>query len=265
MTSALARRRIVVTRFEPDNGPLATALRRTGAEPLVVPLIGINPVAVSGDDVVLKPLRDFDWIAFTSANGAKMFWARLDANQRSAFRAHRGIAAVGPATARAVAAAGATSSLTAPQFVAESLADAIGEVRGKSVLWPRAAGARSVLADTLRDRGAEVVEQILYDTVALTIPQQTRERILDSDAITFTSPSAVRAFAGSFAGAFPGDVTPKIVCIGPVTATAARDAGLDVAAIARVFNFDGMVSALQDVFASLPATHIRSPAARGNR
>lgn len=259
MTSALARRSIVVTRFEPDDGPLATAIRRTGAQPLVIPLIGINPVSASSGDEVLKPLRDFDWIAFTSANGVRMFCARLDADQRAAFRTHRGIAAVGPATARAVAATGATSSLTAPEFVAESLADAIGDVCGKSVLWPRAAGARSVLADTLRERGAQVVEQILYDTVALPIPQATRERILDSDAITFTSPSAVRAFAGSFAG----NVKPKIVCIGPVTATAARDAGLDVAAVAGIYNFDGIVSALEDVFASSPITHIGSSTTQG--
>ncbi|MEO7218552.1 MAG: uroporphyrinogen-III synthase, partial [Gemmatimonadaceae bacterium] len=169
MSSSLAHRRIVVTRSEPDNGPLATAIRHTGAEALVVPLVGINPVAASDRDAMLKSLGDFDWIAFTSANGARMFCARLDVDQRTAFRVHRGIAAVGPATARAVAEAGATSSLTAPVFVAESLADAIGEVRGKSILWPRAAGARPVLADMLRERGAEVVEQILYDTVAVAI------------------------------------------------------------------------------------------------
>ena len=245
MTSSLAGRRVVVTRFELDGGPLATALRIAGAEPLVVPLIGIDPVA---DDSTAAPihLRDFDWIAFTSANGVRMFWARLNLAERTVFKAHRTIAAVGPATARAVAGFGATSAVTAPEFVAESLADALGEVAGKRILWPRAAGARSVLSDTLRARGADVVERILYDTVALSVPDETRDMVLDADAITFTSPSAVRAFVACFGV----DVVPRIVCIGPVTAAAAEEAGLRVCGVAGVFTLDGVVSTLSNVFAA---------------
>lgn len=244
MNHPLAGRRVVVTRFEPDNGPLATALRRAHAEPLVVPLIGIDPLA--GDNATALPsLRGFDWIAFTSANGVRMFWTRLNGAEQADFRAHRGIAAVGPATARAVAAVGAISALIAPEFVAESLSDALGDVSGKRILWPRAAGARHVLSDTLRKRGAEVVERILYDTVALTVPEETKELILAADAITFTSPSAVHAFVACFGT----DVKPHIACIGPVTAAAARDAGLNVTGVAAIFNLDGMVNALSDVFA----------------
>ena len=173
MTPTPPGRRVVVTRFETDDGPLATALRAAGAEPVVVPLIGIES-ADAGAHTALGPLSDFDWIAFTSANGVRIFWARLERADRTAFRAHRGIAAVGPATARAVANLGATAAITAPEFVAESLADALGDVTERRILWPRAAGARSVLSDTLRSRGAAVVEQILYDTVALSVSDQTR-------------------------------------------------------------------------------------------
>ena len=243
MIQPLANRRVVVTRFEMDDGPLATALRRAGAEPILAPLIGIDPLT-EVDDVAQRPLGTFDWIAFTSANGVRMFWARLDTPERAAFRAHRGIAAVGPATARSVAAVGATSALTAPEFVAESLAGALGDVNGKSILWPRAAGARCVLSSMLRERGAEVVERILYDTVALTVHEDMREMILDADAITFTSPSAVRAFVGCFGT----DVKPQIVCIGPVTAAAASEAGLDVTGVAGIYTLDGVVKVLAEVF-----------------
>ena len=260
MALPLAGRRVVVTRFELENGPLATALRRAGAEPLVVPLIGIDPVIDTNPDTV-RPIREFDWLAFTSANGVRMFCARLDTSERAAFRAHRAIAAVGPATARAVAAAGATSAVVAPEFVAESLADALGDVRDKRILWPRAAGARSVLADTLRQRGAEVVEQILYDTVALTVPEDTRSLVLKADAITFTSPSAVRAFVACFGT----ERTPKTACIGPVTAAAARDAGLCVNAIGALFTLEGLVRSLCDLFAPAPGTTLpEAPAKRYN-
>jgi len=243
VTTPLSGRRVVVTRFEMEDGPLASALRRAGAQPLVVPLIGIDPVH-QDDSAAAISLEEFDWIAFTSANGVRMFWARLDTANQAAFRSHRSIAAVGPATARAVAALGATSAVTAPEFVAESLADALGDVEGMKILWPRAAGARSVLSDTLRTRGAEVVEQILYDTVARTVQDETRSMILEADAITFTSPSAVNAFVACFGTS----VTPKIVCIGPVTEHAAAEAGLPVAAVARVFTLDGVVGALSDMF-----------------
>lgn len=250
MTTPLAGRRVVVTRFEMENGPLATALKRAGAEPLVVPLIGIDPVQ-SDTAIASRPLADFDWIAFTSANGVRMFWARLDDSERTAFRNHRAIAAVGPATARAVATVGATSALTAPEFVAESLADALGDVKDMSILWPRAAGARSVLSDTLRARGAEVVEQILYDTVARSVPDEIRSHILEADAITFTSPSAVRAFVACFGTT----VAPRIVCIGPVTAAAAQDEGLPVSVVAGVFTLDGMVGALSNMFRTGAGEH----------
>lgn len=258
MTGSLAGRRVVVTRFEIEGGPLATALRRAGAQPLVIPLIGINPVE-SDASLDARPLTDFDWIAFTSANGVRMFWARLDPSQRAAFGNHRGIAAVGPATARAVAAFGATSALTAPQFVAEALADALGDVRDKTILWPRAAGARPVLSDTLRARGAEVVEQILYDTVARSVPEDTRSLILEADAITFTSPSAVHAFVTCFGS----EVKPRIVCIGPVTARAATDAGLPVSAVAAMFTLDGLVGAVAHTFAD--ASLVAAPALQATR
>jgi uroporphyrinogen-III synthase len=243
MTHPLAGKRIVVTRFEIERGPLTTALLREGAEPIVTPLIGINPV-VDDDATAKRPLREFDWIAFTSANGVRMFWARLNASERLTFITHRGIAAVGPATAQAVAALGATSAITAPEFVAESLADALGDVRDRFILWPRAAGARSMLSERLRERGAEVVESVLYDTVQLPVAEEVRQSVLNADAITFTSPSAVRAFVSSFGI----DVRPQIVCIGPVTEAAARDAGLRVNAVAAIFTMEGMVAALSDLF-----------------
>lgn len=259
MTQPLSGRRVVVTRFETDDGPLATALRAAGAEPVVVPLIGIES-ADPGAHTALDPLATFDWIAFTSANGVRIFWARLERADRTTFRSHRGIAAVGPATARAVANLGATAALTAPEFVAESLADALGDVTEKRILWPRAAGARSVLSDTLRSRGAAVVEQVLYDTVALSVSDQARALVHNADAVTFTSPSAVRAFVACFGTA----ITPSIVCIGPVTADAAQDAGLIVAAVATSYTLDGVVRAATTILAESRAPSGRMPATIGN-
>jgi uroporphyrinogen III methyltransferase/synthase len=64
------------------------------------------------------------------------------------------------------------------------------------------------------------------------------------DAITFTSASTVRGFLQAL-----GDIglvgNPKVVCIGPVTAKAAREHGLTVHAVANPHTTDGLVEALE--------------------
>lgn len=242
MRHSLKGRRVVVTRAEDEGGPLSNALRRAGAEPIVAPLIAIDPVRQPDDEAPIS-VTAFDWLIFTSANGVRMFVAQLDADERSSFRGHRRIASVGPATARAVAESGANSALIAPEFIAESLANALGDVGDKRILWPRAAAARDVLASMLRSRGAEVVERVLYDTVPLPVDDAARSDILGADAVTFTSPSSVRAFVALFGTA----VDPRVACIGPVTALAAREAGLPVHAVAAVYTMDGLVAALADL------------------
>ncbi len=258
MTAPLAGKRVVVTRSEKDDGPLATALRRAGAEPLVVPLIGIAPVAADSTQPAVV-IADFDWIVFTSANGVRMFAAQLDSDARNALRSHRRIASVGPATARAVAESGGNSALIAPEFIAESLANALGDVSGHRILWPRAAGARSVLSDTLRARGAEIVERILYDTIPLPVSGSMRLAVTAADAVTFTSPSAVRAFVTEFGT----ETTARIVCIGPVTALAAREAGLAVHGVAPMFTLEGLVAALTELPAAPVDTRVLSLTSRG--
>ena len=256
MRNSLKGLRVVVTRAEEEGGPLSNALRRAGAEPIVAPLIAIDPIRQRDDEVPIN-VATFDWLIFTSANGVRMFVARLDADERSSFRNHRRIASVGPATARAVAESGGNSALIAPEFVAESLANALGEVAGKRLLWPRAAAARDVLTTMLRGRGAEVVERVLYDTIPLPVDDAARSDILHADAVTFTSPSSVRAFVALFGTA----VQPRVACIGPVTALAAREAGLEVHAVAAVYTMDGLVAALAD----LPPVTCTAKALRFNR
>jgi uroporphyrinogen-III synthase len=67
------------------------------------------------------------------------------------------------------------------------------------------------------------------------------------DAITFTSASTVRGFLRAL-GATPIAGKPKVVCIGPVTARQARDAGMTVHAVADPHTTDGLVAALERAF-----------------
>ena len=62
-----------------------------------------------------------------------------------------------------------------------------------------------------------------------------------ADVITFTSPSTVRAYLDA-AGERP--VPPVVACIGPVTAEAARRAGLEVTVVAPEHGAEGLVRAV---------------------
>jgi len=240
---------VAVTRAAAQAGDLARLLAGHGASVLEVPLIRVEPPI---DDAPLRAaireLAAFDWVVFTSANGVEGFWAALqrEAFDASALGATR-TACIGPGTAAALARRGIRPDLVPGSYVAEALLDALGrtgDLAGKRILLPRAATGRPVLPDGLRARGAEVVEVETHRTV----PDAARAAELRSwiaadalDAVTFTSPSTVESFVDSI-----GTATGRalVAVIGPVTAAAARAAGLPVHVEATDHTAEGLVGAL---------------------
>jgi uroporphyrinogen III methyltransferase/synthase len=128
--------------------------------------------------------------------------------------------------------------------VAEALVEALAEVpvEGKPVLVARAAEARDVLPDALRERGAEVDVVPLYETVVEQPSPEAIEAARSADLITFTSSSTVRNLVGVLGDRLPRSA--KVVSIGPVTSAAAREAGLEVHAEAERHDIDGLVEAV---------------------
>lgn len=238
---ALAGKRIVVTRPEARGGRLAAAIVRAGAEAVHLPLLAIERLGFDapGAEVIAR----YDRIIFTSANAVGCFVEGLDSAARSAFMAHRGIATVGPATADAVTAAGASVGVVPREHVAECLAAALGGIRGSTLLWPRAESVRGTFAGLVRAAGAELAELPVYRTRSL-VPVDAADRVRGADAVAFTSPSGVRAWRSL------GLPQMRVVCIGPVTATAAAEAGIAVDAIASPYTIGGMVAALRRALAS---------------
>jgi len=110
------------------------------------------------------------------------------------------------------------------------------------VLVARAAGARDVLPDALRERGAEVDVVPLYETVREPPAEAEVERAQDADYVTFTSSSTVTNLLGALGDRFPRDA--RVVSIGPVTSETARAAGLSVEVEAERHDVDGLLAAL---------------------
>jgi len=242
---------VVVTRARDQAGALATLLSAEGARVVVAPTIRIDEPSDGGAalDAAMAGLRDreghdgsppFDWVVLTSANGAGRFCARLrDGRDLAGVR----LAAIGPGTASVLAAHHLVADLVPERFVAESLLDAFEDPPsgGGRVLIPRAEVAREVLPAGLAARGWQVEVVPAYRTVPAEPASAERAEVAGADAVVFTSASTVTNFVDSLGvGACP----PIVAAIGPVTAAAARSAGLTVHVEAAEHTLGGVVDAL---------------------
>lgn len=253
--------RVIVTRPAAQAAELMDKLRAVGAVPVATPAIEILPAA---DETPLhqavQRLASYAWMVFTSANAVTHTAQALAALRCTVPQGLR-IAAVGSGTANACATHGFAVHFSPSTALGETLGRELPDVAGARVLWPRGSLAPDTLADMLRERGATVDAPIAYRTVTnldlLGVVDAMRDRRVD--AVTFTSPSTVRHFVDGLAAAgvrmhrLPEHERPRIVCIGPVSAAAARECGLTVDAIADPHDDSGLVAALVRIFAERPA------------
>ena len=254
-------RRIVVTRARAQVSGLAATLRGLGAEVVELPAIRIEP-RIESDEVkaAVERIGEYALVVLTSPNGAHLLFEALDGagldaralgrtekqqvEEGAADRTGALVAAIGPGTARALAEHGIRADVVPRRFVAEALVEALAdvEITGKKVLIARAAEARDVLPDALRERGAEVDVVALYETVREQPPAEAIEAAQSADYVTFTSSSTVRNLTEALGERFPHDA--RVVSIGPVTSEAAHAAGLEVHAEADPHDVDGLLAAL---------------------
>jgi uroporphyrinogen-III synthase len=152
------------------------------------------------------------------------------------------VAAIGPATAAVLEAAGVTADVVPDRYVAEALVDAFPRPSaGGRVLLARAAVARDVLPEGLAAMGWDVDVVDAYRTRRTVIDPADRSAAGAADLITFTSPSTVE---GAIELLGIDGLPPVVACIGPVTAVAARARGLDVAIEADIHTIAGLVDAI---------------------
>jgi uroporphyrinogen-III synthase len=211
--------KVIVTRPAAQAAPLAEALERLGHEPVLCPVVATEPL---GDGAV--DTTGYDWVVITSANGAAEFARRRTGPLPR-------VAAIGPATADALAAQAIAVDLVPSVSTQEGLIAELPRPPGK-VLFAAAEGARRYLVEEL---GADFVP--LYRTVPLRpiVPP-------DGDLVVLASSSAATAFAE-----LRTDV--PAVSIGLRTTQAAVAAGLRVVAEARKHDLDGLVAAVAEVAA----------------
>jgi uroporphyrinogen III methyltransferase/synthase len=253
---------VVVTRARAQAPGLVARLADAGATVVVLPVIAVTTPGDGGRALARAAAHAdaYDWIVFTSANAVHRFVACLR-DGRDLGRAR--LAAVGAATAAALAAHHLEADLVAADGTAAGLVASMPDAPADAgpgsaaagstptsgrVLFPRAAAARDVLAPGLRARGWTVDEVETYRTVTAAAHDGATADVLDAaakaDVVTFSSPSTVTGYLELAAGRVP----PVVACIGPVTADAARRAGLAVDVVADAHSAEGLVAALVEHF-----------------
>ena len=236
---------VAVTRARAQASGLAATLRELGAEVVETPAIRIEPRPVEGElRAAIDRIEEYALVCVTSPNGVQLLFDALATVGRDA-RALAGatVAAIGPGTAAELADRGIVADVVPERFVAEALVEALApvEVQERRVLVARAADARSVLPDGLRERGAEVDDVALYDTVAEPLAHAEHAALERATYVTFTSSSTVSFLLGS--GVRPPE-SARVVSIGPVTTSTAEEHGLTVHVEAERHDVNGLVEAL---------------------
>jgi uroporphyrinogen-III synthase len=203
--------KVVVTRPEDQSGELVARLEALGHDVIRCPLIRIEPLS----DEPIDP-SGYDWVLVTSVNGARELARRLTGKPKH-------LAAVGPATAAALAERGFHVDLVPRIHTQDGLRDELPP--GRALLAAAEGARRDVLdADFLP----------LYRTVELRPPAP------EGDVAIVASASAARALAAT------GARLP-IVAIGPQAEAEALAYGLEVAAVAASYDLDGLLEAVSSL------------------
>ena len=279
--------RVLVGRARHQAGALSAELRKLGADVIEIPFIEIRgPRSFKPLDGALKNLDTYDWLILTSVNGVEAMWERMqklhipgdiarlnrsedrggshnreghDFSRAAKAKAKKPalaaggrlrIAAIGPATKKAIEQRSVSVDVVPKEYVAESVVRALKKkVKGKRVLLVRAKVARDVIPTELRKAGAHVDVVEAYETV---VPQRSRNRLRSAlknpkkrpHVVTFTSSSTVKNFVqllGPRHAALDGIRTASI---GPVTSATLRELRLPVDIKAKQFTIPGLIEAI---------------------
>lgn len=243
----LGKRRVIVTRPKKRSRKMAEKLTALGAEVILLPAIETEPIAENAAlDAAFSRMREYGWIAFTSAEGVDSFFDRLyekgmDIRSMSGIR----FSVIGPATEKALGRRGIFADLRAEPFTGEALGRLLAEEMkpGERLLLPRADIGTEEVTSPLVKAGISFDDIPVYRTKTA-VSGGVLPKIQKGDIVTFTSASTVRGFAALYPKLDYGAV--QGLCIGAQTEKEAKKYGIQTL-VSEQATIDSMVEKLLEV------------------
>ena len=242
---------------------LEAGLRALGAD--VVPAAVLEAEEIEDNAALNQAIANigrYDWIIFTSAWGVS-FFAKSLARYANGAAGLPKICAIGPATAAAAENHGFHITLTADEHTAEGVMQSlerfhcgVNNLRGLSVLIPRALEAREFLPAELTAAGCRVDAISCYKTVLPTPDEELYARLRKEtpDLIVFTSSKAMRNFLKTARAAVGENGARRFLnktvaaVIGPVTAKALESEGKTPEIIPAESAVPALLAAIEDYY-----------------
>lgn len=236
-------KKILITRARAQADEFADKVRRAGFQPIYFPVIEIKPVKNNTAlERALSRLGCYEWIVFTSTNTVEVVLSQFPSLDWGNIK----IAAIGPKTAEALKSRGIEPDFVPQEYVAEAILPGLGDLAGNWILLPRAEIARKELPEAICNAGGVPHEITVYQTLPAEPDIEGLEALRGGvDVVTFTSASTVENF---IAIARKNNLDPMnlpnhpmIACIGPVTESAAREAGFTKIVVAEEYTTEGLL------------------------
>lgn len=242
----LAGYKVLVTRPKELVSGMAKKLREQGAEVLELPAIGVKPVEDRTNiSRVFEKLDTYQWIAFTSPSGVRIFFELLmEAGKDIRALGQIKIAAIGRGTEKALKKHNLYPDLMPEVFDGASLGEKMAKEcePGAKILLARAAIGNKEVIEELAKR-----EDLIVDDVAIYDTFYENQDLIDEkgqfesgkiDCAVFTSASTVKGFVAATEGL---DYTKVLAaCIGKQTQEEALRYGMKTA-VAKEASIDSLV------------------------
>lgn len=241
---------ILVSRTREQASVLSERLLELGAEPVEFATIELSdPVSWEPVDQAIANIKDYDWILFTSVNGVKRFFQRVQQQGQDIRDLHRAeLGAVGPVTAQALHARGLSVAKQPQEFTTDALALSFSEaeIAGKKILIPRANQARQEIITLLEQRGAQVEVVPVYQINQPDYSEEELKALFEPgkvDVLSFASSATVQNFVELLKDTpyLASALKLPVKAIGPITANTAKELGFKNIQTASVYTIEGLV------------------------
>lgn len=252
MGNLLQNKTYISTRPTGQNGELKRLLENEGAKLIEMPTIEIESAKLNLDDEdLLKHISQFSWIVFSSPNGIRFFFEKLnEVNGSYYLPTSIKIATIGTKTSSVLIEFGYETTLENTGNTGADLAqELLKEINNEDfILFPEGNLARHTITKSIFQK-ADCINLIVYHNK---LPNQINEDALKQiiknqyDGIVLTSPSSFNNLVFLLNNKIDLQ-TLKLICIGSTTESEVTAKGLKTMATAKTSSIEGIVEAILSI------------------